>query len=173
MKKRRILIISLLLVAALTLGIGYAALTDVLDINGTADVTHLGAQTSFDENIYFESATATNAGDHASVVVDDPDMASFTANSLQGAGDTATFTFVIKNNSDLDALVTPSLAADGNTNSTYFDIVSDWNAQPRTIDAGATANYVVTVTLKQTPTDAIHGAFHIELTATADEVVNP
>lgn len=173
MKKRRSLIISLLLVAALTLGIGYATLTDVLDINGTADVTQLGAQTSFDEDIYFKSATATNSGDHASVVTDDPDMSTFTANSLQGAGDTAIFTFVIQNDGDLDALVTPSLAADGNTNTEYFSIVSDWNAQPRTIAAGATANYVVTVTLLKTPTDAIHGAFHIELTATADEVVNP
>ena len=39
MKRRRNVIISLLLVAALALGIGYAAVTDVLDITGSADVS--------------------------------------------------------------------------------------------------------------------------------------
>lgn len=168
MKKRRTLIISLLLVAALTLGIGYAALTDVLDINGTADVNQTAAEEAFDLDVYFYDAVAGNAEDLASIVDGDNDMASFTANSLKGAGDTATFTFTIKNVSDLEATVTPSLAADGNTNAEYFTITSDWNAQPKVIAAGGTETYTITVTLIKTPTETIHGAFHIELTAVAD-----
>jgi len=167
MKKRRSLIISLLLVAALTLGIGYAALTDVLDINGTADVNQSAAEEAFNEDIYFSDAVANQAGNVASVDAGDNDMASFTASNLKGAGDTATFTFTIKNDSDVDAVVTPTLAADGNTNPTYFTIVSDWNAQPKTIVAGGSETYTVTVTLIKTPTETIHGAFHIELTAIA------
>lgn len=167
MKKRRTLIISLLLVAALCLGIGYAALTDTLDINGSADVNQEAAEEAFDIDVYFDSATANEAGNLASVVTGDTDMASFTANSLKGAGDKATFTFVINNDGDLAAKVTPTLAADGNTNSEYFSIVSDWNAQPKTIAARGNESYTVTVELLKTPTETIHGAFHIELTATA------
>ena len=39
MKKRRSLVISLLLIAALAIGVGYAAINDIpLDITGTAEV---------------------------------------------------------------------------------------------------------------------------------------
>ena len=167
MKKRRTLIISLLLVAALCLGIGYAALTDVLDINGTADVNQSAAEEAFNEDVYFSAAVANEAGNVASVDTNDNDMASFTASTLKGAGDTATFTFTIKNDGDVAALVTPTLAADGNSNAEYFSIVSDWNAQPKTIAAGDSETYTVTVKLLKTPTESIHGAFHIELTAVA------
>ena len=167
MKKRRTLIISLLLVAALTLGIGYAALTDVLDINGTADVNQTAAEESFDLDVYFSDAKANEEGNVASTVDGDPDMASFTASTLKGKGDKATFTFTIKNDSDLDAVVTPTLAADGNNNPTYFSIVSDWNGQPKDLGAGESKTYTVTVELLNTPTETIHGAFHIELTAVA------
>ena len=168
MKRRRTLIISLLLVAALALGIGYAALTDVLDINGTADVNQAAAEEAFDLDVYFSAAVANEQGNAASVVASDNDMASFTASTLKGQDDEATFTFTITNDSDLDAVVTPTLAADGNTNTEYFSIVSDWQGQPKNLAAGASETYTVTVKLLKTPTETIHGAFHIELTAVAD-----
>lgn len=167
MKKRRTLIISMLLIAALCLGIGYAALTDTLDINGTVDVNQTAAEEAFDVEVYFSDAKANQTNNSASIVTDDPDMASFTITTLKGQDDTATFTFTIYNASDVDAVVTPTLAADGNTNSEYFSIVSDWNALPKTIEAGKTMDYTVTVTLLKTPTETIHGAFHIELEAKA------
>lgn len=167
MKKRRSLIISLLLVAALCLGIGYAALTDVLDINGSADVNQSAAEEAFDADIYFTGAVANETGNSASVDAADNDMANFTAATLKGQGDKVTFTFTIKNASDVAAVVTPSLAADGNTNTEYFKVTSDWNATARTLAAGATDTYTITVELLKTPTETIHGSFHIELTAVA------
>lgn len=167
MKKRRTLIISLLLVAALCLGIGYAALTDVLDINGSADVNQSAAEDAFNEDVYFTKAVANEEGNAASVDSSDNDMANFTAATLKGKGDKVTFTFTILNDSDQDAVVTPSLASDGNTNTRYFSITSDWNATARTIKAGKTDTYTVTVELLETPTETIHGSFHIELTAVA------
>ena len=169
MKKRRTLIISMLLIAALCLGIGYAALTDTLDINGTVDVNQTAAEEAFDVEVYFSAAKANQDGNSASVVIEDPDMANFTITSLKGKDDFATFTFTIYNASDVDAVVTPTLASDGNTNAEYFSIISDWNAQPKTIKAGETMDYTVTITLLKTPTETIHGAFHIELTAKAGE----
>ena len=174
MKKRRTLVVSLLLVAALALGIGYAAVADVLDINGSADVNQSAAEDAFNEDVYFTGAVATNAaeGDLASINTDDPDMASFTANSLNGKGDTASFTFTITNAGDLDAVVTPTLAEDGNTNSEYFAISSDWLGQPKELGAGESITYTVTVELLKTPTEQVHGAFHIELSAVSGEAGN-
>ena len=170
MRNRRTVVVAFLLVAVLLLGVGYAAVTDVLDINGTADVNQSAAQDAFDEDIYFTGAVANMDGDYASVDTNDSDLANFTVNSLNGQGDYATFTFTITNDGDLDAVVTPTLAQDGNTNAEYFRVTSDWNATAKTIAAGENATYTVTVELLKTPTDTIHGAFHIELHAVAGTV---
>lgn len=167
MKKRRNLIISLLLVAALALGVGYAAISDVLDLYGSADVNQSAAEEAFNADIYFADAVANEEGNVASVNTDDNDMASFTAFTLKGKDDYATFTFTIANDGDLDAVVTPSFAADGNSNPEYFEVKSDWAGQPKTIAAGDSETYTVTVKLLKTPTEQVHGTFKIELTAVA------
>ena len=167
MKRRRTLVISLLLVAALCLGIGYAALSDTLDINGSAIVDQSAAEDAFDEDIYFSAAVANETGNTAEVTADN-DKATFSAKTLKTKGDKVTFTFTIQNDCDLAALVTPAFpAADGNTNPTYFKISSDWAGQAKTIAAGQSATYTVTVELLATPTETIEGSFHIEFTATA------
>ena len=168
MKNRKTIVVAFLLVAVMLLGVGYAALTDVLDINGTADVNESAAQEAFNEDVYFTAAVANQEGNVASVVADDPDMASFTAYTLKGKGDVATFTFTIYNEGDVKASVTPTLASDGNSNPEYFEITSDWQGQGRVIKAGESARYTVTIKLLKTPTDTIHGAFHIELEAVAE-----
>lgn len=165
MKNRKRVVVSFLLVAVMLMSVGYAALTDVLDITGSADVNKSAAEDAYNADIYFTGAVANQTGNTASVNADNSDKASFTANTLQGAGDTATFTFTITNDGDLDATVTPSISS--NTNETYFSISSDWNKQPKTLEAGKTLEYTVTVTLKETPTDTISGSFIIELTAVA------
>ena len=165
MKNRKRVVVSFLLVAVMMMSVGYAALTDVLDITGSADVNKSAAEDAYNADVYFTAAVANQTGNTASVNSDNNDKASFTANTLQGAGDTATFTFTITNDGDLDAIVTPSISS--NTNETYFSISSDWNGQPKTLEAGKTLTYTVTVTLKETPTDTISGSFIIELTAVA------
>ncbi len=165
MKNRKIVVVSFLLVAVMLLSVGYAALTDVLDITGSADVNKSAAEDAYNEDIHFSDAKANQTGNTASINPDNNDKASFTANTLQGAGDTATFTFEITNDGDLDATVTPSISS--NTNDAYFTINSDWAGQAKTLSAGSTLEYTVTVTLKETPTDTISGSFIIELTAVA------
>lgn len=169
MKKRRSSIIVFVLVAALCLGIGYAALTDVLDITGSADVNQSAAESEFNEDVYFTAAVANDGGNTASVNADNNDKASFTVNSLAGQGDTASFTFTIYNAGDLDATVTPTLNATlGNTNPEYFKISSDWDGAAKTLTAGGSLTYTVTVELLKTPTETIAASFLIELTAVAD-----
>ena len=171
MKNRKTVVVAFLLVAVMLLGVGYAALTDVLDITGSADVNQSAAEESFNEDIYFIEAVANETGNTASVNADNNDKASFTANTLKGKGDKATFTFTIVNAGDVDAVVTPSISS--NTNATYFKITSDWMVEgvstPKDLPAGTTGlTYTVTVELLQTPTESIAGSFIIELTAKSE-----
>lgn len=167
MKNRKTVVVAFLLLAVMLLGVGYAALTDVLDITGSADVNQSAAEEAFNEDIYFSAAVANQTGNTASVNADNNDKASFTANNLKGKGDTATFTFTIKNNGDVDATVTPKISS--NTNATYFGVSSDWAGQTKDLKAGEEITYTVTIELLETPTETISGSCIIELTATSVE----
>lgn len=170
MKNRKIVIVAFLLVAMMLLGVGYAALTDVLDITGSADINQSAAEEAFNEDVHFSAAVANQDGNTASVNGDNNDKASFTANTLKGEGDIVTFTFTIVNDGDLDATVTPTLnATTGNTKPDYFSITSDWNGEAKTLEAGGSLTYTVTVELIKTPTETISGSFLIELTAVTAE----
>ncbi len=170
MKKRRTLIISLLLVAALTLGIGYAALSDVLDIQGTAEISAGIAEEAFNQDVYF-SAVTHSSGMTASINADNNDKGSFTATGFSQVGDKVTATFTIKNDSEhYAANVTPKLLQ--NSNDTFFAISSDWNTTMQTIAAGAEKTITVTVELIKLPTvdeGMTTASFDIELTAVTAE----
>ena len=173
MKKRRSIIIAFLLVAAITLGVGYATLTDVLDVKGTTNVNQTAAEESFNTDVYFKSAVANREadGDVAEVTQADNDVATCTVNSLKGKGDTTTFTFTIANVGDLDATVTPKIM--NNSHAEYFAISSDWAGAAKEIAAGTTEapttlTYTITVELLKTPTETIGGSFLIQLTATSE-----
>ena len=166
MKNRRSMIVAFLLCACLIVGVGYAALSDTLDVTGSADVNQSAAEEAFNEDVYFSAAVANQDGNTASVNADNNDKASFTAATLKGKDDAVTFTFTIKNNGDVAATVTPKLNASlGNTNPEYFSIESDWNGAEKTLAAHSEITYTVTVTLLKTPTETISGSFLIELTA--------
>ena len=173
MKNRRNVVVAFLVVAVMLLGIGYAALTDVLDITGSVDVNQNAAQNEFDQDIYFSKADANQAGNTASVNADNNDKASFSAKTLQLKGEKVTFTFTIKNDGELDAMVTPKLNATlGNTNPEYFNITSDWAGQGKVLAAHSEITYTITVELIKIPTDAVTGSFLVELTAVADNNVD-
>ena len=170
MKKRRTLIIPLLLVAALTLGIGYAALSDVLDIQGTAEISAGIAEEAFNQDVYF-SAVAPGTGITASINPDNNDKATFTATGFSQVGDTVSVTYTIKNDSEhYAANVTPELIQ--NSNAAYFNITSDWASTMQTIAAGGEKTITITVELIKLPTAAdglTTASFNIELTAVTAE----
>ena len=169
MKNRKGLI-AFLVLAVMLLGVGYAALTDTLDITGSADVNQSAAEEAFNEDIYFSAAVANEDGNTASINADNNDKASFTAKTLKGKGDKVTFTFTIKNDGDVDATVTPKLNATlGNTNPEYFSLTSDWDGATKTLAAGGELTYTLTVELLKTPTETIAGSFLVELTAVSVE----
>ena len=167
MKKRRTLIITFMLVASLALGIGYAALTDILDIQGTAEVHEDAAEEVFNVDVYFaaDGITVPEGKATASINQDNNDKASFTITGLADKDSTVSVTYTINNDGDLDAVVTPKLLQ--NSNEEYFEIYSDWQSQPQTIPAKSSKTITVTVKLLKVPTTTISSSFNIELTATA------
>lgn len=169
MKNRKRALVAFFLAAVLCLGVGYAAVTDILDIQGVANVNATAAEASFDEDIYFTNAVANGVGtpNTASINADNADKGTFTVNSLAGKGDKATFTFTIINKGDLTADVTPAIVS--HTNEEFFAVSSDWQGATKTLaGSGATIDYTVTVELLKTPTTTIGSQFGIELTAVAE-----
>ena len=177
MKQRRAVIAIFLMVAILTLGIGYAGLTNVLDIQGTAKTTAEQADAAFEELVYF-SETSSGTGYTSSINADNSDKASFTVTGLAKAGDKVTMTFTVSNESDLDAVVTLTTVEAGahnpiNTNSTYYKLTYKLGADgqgalpAKSGDTPGTLVITVEVELLVTPQQEITASFGIELVATS------
>ena len=163
MKARRSIVIAFLLVAVLVLGVGFAAVSTVLDITGKADVN---PDAAFKADIKFTEALANDAGNTANVNINDDNKASFTANNLSGKGDSASFTYTIKNEGDLDATVSVTACNVSIGDTSIFNIETDWDAS-QALAAGAEVEITVTVSLKETPAESVSGSFIVELKAEA------
>ena len=175
MKNRRITIVAFLLIAALTLGFGYAAVTNVLDIQGSASVSATAAEEEFNEDIYFAGVVvddtlmdAVVAGDAlgytANINANNNDKAQFTVTGLKQTGDKATITFRVQNDSLYDATVT--VKTDTNTNTTNFDFTNDVGAG-KTIAAGSYLDVTVEGEFIKAVTEAVSASFIVELNVTA------
>ena len=103
MRNRRNILIAFLLCATLIVGIGYASVADVLDVDGTAEY---GITGDFDGNIKFVSAYAyDNITDSASVTSTNNDKVTFTAKSVTDAEGVAHFRFEIVNSNATEAII--------------------------------------------------------------------
>ena len=176
MKNRKFVVVAFLLVAVLLLGVGYAALTDTLTIIGNAHIDLDQANITFDEKVYFSAAAATSStgtgtvDDVASYTADD---ATFTANKLATVGQQSVFTFTIKNDSNVDAVIsvnpTKLSGAENpsNSNTQKFTVEYAYPQGQTIAKNGGTITVVVTVTVKEPVTAATSATFGIELTATS------
>ena len=177
MKKRRIVILAFILVAAITLGIGYAALTDTLTIIGNAHIDFAAAGSTFDGNIKFTAAEATSStgtgttSDVASFTADD---ATFTANKLAVKGEQSVFTFTITNESNVAAQVivnaTKLSGADNpsNTNTDIFEVTYEYSNANKVIASGGTMDVTVTVKVINPVVAETSASFGLELQVTTD-----
>ena len=163
MKSRRIAIIAFALAAVMTIGIGYASLTDTLNLNGTASLSHDAAEQEFNADIYFDSVGACT---NCEVIISDADaqnakdVATLTIDGgLSVVGDKATAVLVIKNDSSGTTTITPA-----HSSSTNFDVATD--SATYTVAAGSTVEVTVTVTLKNTVNaDITNESFSVSFTA--------
>ena len=166
MKRRRTLIIAVLLIAALALGIGYAAITDTLTIGGNANVKpHTENFSVIFEDIQ-EQKKCTAA------IQTDKTVATFTTTQLVNGGETASALFIVKNTSPeykatIDAPTIAITAGDE-----YFDVTTDFGTASKTIAPNETIQFTVTVTLDRAVVEEQSCEFTITNNVTAVEAVN-
>ena len=193
MKNKRNVLIAFILICCLCLSIGYAALTDTLYVDGKANVNVLGNETDpntpdtpfeqkFADEIYWSAASCADttvtcervaedngigvAGTTDSAAKPDVLMITIPDGVLTSEDDSTTITATVTNGSDYNINAVLSVVTENNQ---YLDITWDWaDGYDATIDEGATANVVITVTLTTAPTaDIDDAAFSMTLTATA------
>lgn len=176
MKNKRTVVVAFLLVAAMLLGVGYAALTDTLTIIGKAHIDVDTANKTFDEKVYFSDAKATSTtgtGTTADIASYSTDDATFTANKLAVVGEKSVFTFTITNDSNVDAIISVAatkLSGDtnpSNSNTEKFTVDYSYPDGMTIAKQGGTIDVIVTVTVNEPVTSATSATFGIELTATS------
>lgn len=181
MKNRKNIVIAFLLVASLCLSVGFAALTDTLNINGNINVggdntSNEEAAKEWDADVYFSSVNKTsktgNANDSKYTVAIDTTATkdNLTVNLESGClsvnGDSVTFTATIKNESNDYAATISAATVTGLTNvSDYISVTA--NVPEGNIEPGATKDVTITIKLIKTPADSINVTnLNIAFTAT-------
>jgi len=196
MKNKRNVLIAFILICCLCLSIGYAALTDTLTINGSADIAATndnnkddGSDTVeevFDDNLGFtavklESAvTGTIAVSNtvptvASVTTtntefDMCDDVTFAISGLTTVGEKVQITYTITNqHPDLKAKITEKTAINTTLSSTYFKVTESWEGEVEVAANGGTTTVTITVEVIKTPTANQEGTVNFVLNAEAVE----
>lgn len=145
MKNRKRIVVAFLLVAVMLLGVGYAAITSNLTVQGAASLTKGGAESELDEDVYFTNVVATNcvanidAMDSDIVIVRITD----TSSTMAFANDTASFVATVQNDSNAAATITP----DFTTNEVDETFSFGTNQSSYTVAAGDSVEITVTITL--------------------------
>ena len=157
MKKRRTLIISLLLVAALALGVGYAGFTSQLSIGGEAILNGVSESevvitkieiTETSDNVDYITANA-NCGTNGTKA------ATVDVSGFKEVNEYAILTVTVSNPHPFTVnTTTPVLVVDaatnkvGSTENVYFEIVKYGTDLPTTIAADGTETFQIKVTAK-------------------------
>ena len=152
----------LMLAAILLLGIGFAAVSTTLYINGNVGIT---ANTA-DFDVKFTSATLDGTDISSTAISADGKTITYGTNDLSMVGDKSTLDFEVTNNSELyDAEVSIECTASG-TKADYYTITKEVAS---TIVAKTTEAGKVDVELVKATTEDITEEFTCTLTATATE----
>ena len=152
----------LMLAAILLLGIGFAAVSTTLYINGNVGITANEA----DFDVKFTSATLDQTDISSTAISEDGKTITYGTNELSMVGDKSTLDFEITNNSELyDAEVSIECTASGEK-SDYYTITKDVAS---TIVAKTTEAGKVEVELTTATVDDITESFTCTLTAQATE----
>jgi hypothetical protein len=170
MKNRKLVITAFVLVAAMLMAVGFAAMADDLYITGNAKITAKNAESAFAEDIYFTKAVISpdkgtavieadkkgEAKDKVLIAVDD--------NALKGQGDSVVCAVEISNVGDINAWVQLNSIVTSNEN--YFKVTTSWgNTNTMPLAAGETLDVVVTITCIKTPQTEVSTTFDLTYTA--------
>lgn len=176
MKNRRSVVIAFLMAVVLCLGIGYASVSDTLDVVGFVNLDTTAATADFNADIYWTNATAvasnTSGTNSPSVIVlnanngDANDKLDITvpANVLINTDDTVTVTATIKNDStEFAATITPSAVLYANNTGAYEVTFGE---SSYTVAANSSVAVEIIITLKDEVSEAVtSNKFDITFTA--------
>ena len=186
MKNRRTVVVAFLVAAVMLLGIGYAALTDTLTINGDLKSDPSASQNEFDGDIYF-SATSIVQDDTgnqaASQILEGRDDAKIEAKHFSEEGQVVKVKFTITNDAENDfaAIITPNALTLTNgsegtdhAHKPIFSATWSWNESAEdtasyTLQPGESKDLWVTITVIERPTDAHTATFSVSFGAEETE----
>ena len=175
MKKRRTIIISLLLVAALALGIGYAAISGSLIIDGKVVAKAQPFNVHF---VGFEAGTSTHKYENIPAITCDTELGPqkpaktimLNVRDMAAKDDSIFATLKVKNDNQSTMYVSVDTLLYGNTAGSVtdstagkFTVTTDWGSEVKTLAAGAETTIKVTVVMNEPCTDAYEGYFRLTL----------
>ena len=185
MKKRNLVIVAFMLVAAMTIGVGYAALSATLTIKGTANLDLSAASGDVTKQVYITSGSSAKTHTHATLkdyantgeetfTEKEYSSVNFEVYSLTQVGQSVTFTYTIKNAGDASVVATVSLPNETVSDKSYFTANIKW-ADPSVtgtsvvLQSGQTADVSVIVELDTIPASTtetmLHDSFEFSVTA--------
>ena len=187
MKKRRTLIISLLLIAAMAIGVGYAALGTEVKITGDIASSAVKFDVQFSNSVMTVDTNNTSDPDQRKTDIQAVSSAGTTGSSmihlkaagLKEAGDTVTYTLTLKNMSDIDVKVTALQLIDADTNlpidlsnteeldehfAPFTFAVQGWTETPK-LSPQEELQVTITITLAETSNVAATHSYILKATA--------
>ena len=169
MKNRKIVVVAFMLIAAMLMGVGYAALTDTLTLIGNATIDMNQAGNNFDAKVYFSAAEIISSPNESVDTVGGvgTDDATFAAHSLATMGDVAVFKFTITNQSNVPVEIT--LPEEATNSSDKFDVSYSYSIPDMIIPSQGTMDITVTVEVVKPVTSATTATFNVAYTATTVE----
>lgn len=169
MKNKKTLLGLVLLIAILLLGVGYAAISGYnLTIGGTAGAT--GNTDNF--IVKFTKATTGTNCTKAEISTSDANArtATMEVSGLTAAGDTATATFEVTNESpELNAILAVTTKEMTGTDASYFTVNAEIADNAESMAPEATRTVTVTVKLNKTVVEDKTATINVVLSATPEE----
>ena len=166
MKKRRTLIISLLLVAALALGIGYAGFSIDMLVNGTATMKGEAPNVVFSKAVV-KSATNDEIEERAGIGTVGGASIDIDSAGFASVNDELVITLTIKNNHNFDVKVSaPTVELTKVNNEDYFAVSTDWGTTEKTIAANGEVSFNLTIKQVKDTSDEVTQSYLVKFVAT-------
>ena len=157
---------SMLIVAILLMGIGFAAISATFIINGSAKVS----ENNEDFSVIFTAASVDGKDVYSTAVDETKKTITFTTSELKTLNQTSILTYEVTNNSsNYDAEVNVTCVPKEGTTAKYTNIKNELDGNATVIKAKETLNGTLTVTLNKTATEEVREEYVCTLTFNAVE----
>ena len=157
---------SAIIIAILTMCVGFAAVSTTLIINGSAKVS----ENADDFSVIFTSASLDGQDVYANVISGDKKTIAFETNELKSVNDSSVLTYEVTNNSsNYDAEVSVNCKVKDGTTAKYTSIKNVLENNETIVKAKKSVNGTLTVNLEKVSAEEVREEYVCELTFNAVE----